>query len=94
MELLSNLVHGIGWAVLVMMFDFAISKDRLFNWYYLLISKLKEKAEWLFKILGGCPVCFGLWFSYPAFYVIGGDGFFYFLIASQFVLILRYVNNN
>ena len=94
MEVENNILYGFQWAVFVMMFDLSTDRGHIFNAYYLLIHKLKKRMDWLFKILGGCPVCFGIWFSVPAYYLLGGTNYFTFIAVSQFILILRYVNKD
>jgi len=93
-DLIISIIYGFGWAVLVMMFDFSTRKGEINSWYYAIISNLTEHARWLFKVLGGCPVCFGLWFSVPAFVLMDAENYFIFLMASQFVLIKNYVSTD
>lgn len=94
-EIVYNCSLGFVYATLLMMFDFAMNKGQVFSWYYKLISRWnKKKTHWfkmaMFKILGGCIICLGLWASYPAYKLIKADNYLIFLTTSQFILITRY----
>ena len=97
MEVVDNIIHAFIWAVIVMMFDFSMNKGQINNWYYRLIKKLNGKhrnkaQKYAYKILGGCIICFGFWFSVPMYFVFDSSDYLVFVSVSQFILLLRYGN--
>lgn len=100
-EEINSILTGLSWAVIVMMFDFAMNRGQILSFWYKLIGKWhKKNSHWfkksIAKILGFCPICFGLWFAYPAYYVFAQhfvmeiQVFVFFIASSQFILISRY----
>lgn len=95
----SSIIMAIAWSGVVMLYDFSMSKNNILNWWYWKINpqkkygrKKKVKASFgrifLFKALGGCPICFGLWFSF--WVLLLPIDYFIFLGFSQLVLIHKY----
>lgn len=82
-EAVSSLIYGVAWAGMVFCYDFAMNRGNILNWWYRIIERT---PNWTFKILGGCPICFGFWCS-----LFTGD--FILIGISQLILILRYGND-
>ena len=73
MPLLTQLLLVIAFAVasaqIVKFIDFCFSDKNILDWYYLLILSLECRHPKLFKVLGGCIVCFGFWVNLGLFLV-------------------------
>jgi hypothetical protein len=50
--------------------DFCFNEGNIFDWYYSLILKLQDNHPKLFKVLGGCIVCFSFWIHFILFMFI------------------------
>lgn len=56
---------------LIKLIDFSFNEGNVLDWYYMLILKLEDKYPKLFKVLGGCLICFGFWFyNFIYFFII------------------------
>lgn len=89
----SSALYGVAWAGIVMLYDFSMNKNNILNWWYYIIKpngrrKKRFHKVFLFKILGGCPACFGFWFGLLA--ILLPVNYFIFLGFSQLILIYRY----
>jgi len=53
---------GVCSALFVYFLDFCFNDGNILDFYYNYIKiSFKERTPKLFKVLGGCPVCFGFW---------------------------------
>lgn len=51
--------------------DFCFNEGNIFDWYYSLIQDyVKPKSEKLFKMLGGCNICFNPYLSTILFVIL------------------------
>lgn len=57
-------------AQLVKFIDFCFSDGNVLDWYYLLILRLQDNHPKLFKVLGGCIICFGFWVNLTIFFLV------------------------
>lgn len=94
MELLLNILFiiliGFTSACFTKLIVYSFSKGNIFDWYYdIILSKIQNPK--LFKVLGGCYVCFNVWIStfiFELFHYVLGLHYVLFIpfIASSFIM--------
>jgi len=68
LEFIFMMFLSVGTSFFILFIDFTFNENNIFDWYYLFIYKKFEKTyPKLFKILGGCVICYGTWVSFGLF---------------------------
>lgn len=70
---------------LLRLLDFCFDEGNIFDWWFSFIQRWETTRPKLFKVLGGCMVCFGFWVS---LFLFAGYQFILPLHLSLGVLVL------
>jgi hypothetical protein len=67
--------------------DFCFENGNIFDFYYIFIEeKFSENYPKIFKVLGGCIICFNFWLSFLLFHI------FFFVFPLQYILIVPFLS--
>ena len=83
-QILFIIVLGITSSWFTKLIIYSFSKGNIFDWYYdIILSKIENPK--LFKVFGGCYICFNVWISTFIFEL------FHYVLGLHYVLFIPFI---